>query len=144
MNLRKISEVLLIVSISILLLACSSGFKPVDSSYRTMNCGKPYTQEEAQELVLESIKWMFRNYETAKIEFEPIKKSFIDFEIGGRIIFGYSINAVINTKNTEGVYAGDRTHLFFIRDDKVFYNYTRPDAKVRKAYWVEVKPDIAD
>jgi len=130
--------------VSLVIMSCSSGFRPADSDMRDVNCGKVYTQEEAQELVLENLRWMFKNYETAKIEFTEVKKGYIDFEIGNEVIFGYAINAVINTKNIEGVYAGDRTHLFFIRDGKVYYNYTKPHTKLKKAYWVEVKPDISE
>jgi hypothetical protein len=140
MKLKLISAIL----ISLILLSCSSGFRPAGDEIRDQSCGRVYTQEEAQELVLENLKWMFKNYESAKIEFTDIKKAFIDYEIGNRVIFGYSINAVINTKSIDGVYSGDRTHLFFLKDNKVFYNYTKPDTKLKKAYWIEVKPDISE
>ncbi len=129
---------------AVILISCSSGFRPADSDMRDVNCGKVYTQEQAQEMVLENLKWMFKNYESAKIEFSELKKAYIYYELGDRNIFGYSIKAIVNSKNSEGVYGGDRNHLFFIRDDKVYYNYTNPNAKLRKAYWVEVRPDISN
>lgn len=141
---KIVSISLMTVILSVFISGCSSGFRPAEKNMRDVDCGKIYTQEEAQELVLENLKWMFKNYETAKIEFSEVKKGFIDFEIGNEIIFGYAINAIINTKNSEGLYAGDRTHLFFIRDGKVYYNYTKPHTKLKKAYWVEVKPDISE
>ncbi len=137
-------KIVLAALVLMMLISCSSGFRPADKNMRDVNCGRAYTQVEAQELVLESLKWMFKNYDTAKIEFTDIKKGYIDFEIGNSVIFGYSINAIINTKNVEGVYAGDRTHLFFIRDGRVYYNYTKPHTKLKKAYWVEVRPDISE
>jgi hypothetical protein len=143
MKIRDLFKAVLAVSVLILFSGCFFASKPFDAA-RDGDHGKAYTQEEAQEIILESLKLMFKNYESAKIEFTELKKTFINYEIGERTIFGYGINAVVNSRNKEGVYTGDRTHLFFLKDDKVFYNYTRQDTRWKKAYWVEIRPDILE
>jgi hypothetical protein len=127
----------------IALSGCFSASRP-ESTQRDGDHGRAFTQEEAQEIILESLKLMFKNYESAKIEFTELKKTFINYEIGERTIFGYGINAIVNSKNSDGEYTGDRTHLFFLKDSKVFYNYTRQDTSWKKAYWVEIRPDILE
>jgi hypothetical protein len=64
---------------------------------------------------------MFKNYESAKIEFTELKKTFINYEIGERTIFGYGINAIVNSKNKEGVYTGrQNSFILFKRQIKSF------------------------
>jgi len=111
---------------------------------RDADYGRSFTQEEAQEIILENLKGMFKNYESAKIDFTELKKAFIYYEIGDKTIFGYAVNAIINSKNSAGVYSGDRIHLFFLKDNKVFYNYTKPNSKLKKAIWIEINPDISE
>lgn len=111
---------------------------------RDADYGRNFTQEQAQEILLDNLKNMFKNYESAKIEFSELKKAYIYYEIGDKTIFGYAINAIINSKNSAGAYSGDRTHLFFLKDDRVFYNYTKPDAKLKKAIWIELHPEISE
>lgn len=145
MRIDRIIKLILIIMFAANITGCFLASNPSpEEMMRDADYGKVYTQIEAQEIVLENLKTMFKNYESAKIEFTEIKKAFINYEIGEKTIFGYAINAVINSKNNAGVYSGDRVHLFFLKDDKVFYNYTNPNSKYKKAYWIEVKPDISE
>jgi len=145
MSRRQTIILSLAAMLTVILTGCFFASNPShEQMMRDADYGRSYTQEEAQEIILENLKGMFKNYESAKIEFTELKKAFINYEIGEKTIFGYAINAIINSKNSSGVYAGDRLHLFFLKDDKVFYNYTKPDTKYKKAYWIEVKPDISE
>jgi len=131
--------------LTILFSGCFLASSPSqEEMMRDADYGRNFTQVEAQEIILENLKNMFKSYESAKIEFSELKKAYINYEIGDKTIFGYTINAIVNSKNSEGTYTGDRTHLFFLKDDKVFYNYTKPNAKYKKAYWIEVKPEITE
>jgi hypothetical protein len=141
----KITKSAFILYLLFMLSGCFLASSPSqEEMMRDADYGRSFTQEQAQEILLENLKTMFKSYETAKIEFSELKKAFINYEIGEKTIFGYAINAIINAKNSSGVYSGDRTHLFFLKDDKVFYNYTNPKSKYKKAYWIEIKPDISE
>jgi len=145
MRFDRIIKLILTIMFAADITGCFFASSPSqEEMLRDADYGKAYSQVEAQEVILENLKTMFKNYESAKIEFTEIKKAFINYEIGEKIIFGYAINAVINSKTSSGVYSGDRVHLFFLKDDKVFYNYTNPNSKYKKAYWIEVKPDISE
>ena len=145
MRINSFIKVIFSVCLIVLFSGCFLASNPSpEEMMRDADYGRNFTQEEAQEVILENLKTMFKNYESAKIEFSELKKAFIYYEIGDKTIFGYAINAIINTKNSEGVYTGDRTHLFFLKDDKVFYNYTKPNAKLKKAIWIELHPDISE
>ncbi|HQO10621.1 MAG TPA: hypothetical protein PLK90_08975 [Clostridiales bacterium] len=141
----KITKCAFIISLLFVMSGCFLASSPSqEEMLRDADYGRSFTQEKAQEILLENLKTMFKSYETAKIEFSELKKAFIYYEIGEKNIFGYSINAIINAQNSSGIYSGDRTHLFFLKDDKVYYNYTNPNSKYKKAYWIEVKPDISE
>ena len=68
----KITKSAFILYLLFMLSGCFLASSPSqEEMMRDADYGRSFTQEQAQEILLENLKTMFKSYETAKIELKP-------------------------------------------------------------------------
>lgn len=106
------------------LTGCAAG-PPTAEQLANADYGASISQAEAEAKATEWLRGTLKDPASAQIEWSPVQQGWIrkaPIE-GGRLVFGYSLNAQINAKNSFGGYNGFKPYIFLFRDRELLHVY---------------------
>lgn len=124
-------------------LACFQGSGCVRATYGTAivadaDYGSPITQEEAQARGTSFMKTYLKDPLSAQYEWKPINPAWIHMQptaVKPRI-YGYALEAFVNSKNSYGGYVGFTPFRFFFRDGRLM----QVAEFIKEGMWWQVHP----
>ncbi len=114
---KAIPRIVLAVGFAFVSLGCASG-PPTAEELAAADYGLPISDEEAQR---DAERWLSRQLKdpmSAQYQWGKVYKGWIRHAIiyGGRVEYGYRLDASVNAKNSFGGYTGFKAYQFLFRD----------------------------
>lgn len=112
--------------LALALSACKMG-PPTEEERAAADYGAPITQEDAE---AQANGWLDRHLkdpDSAQAEWGPVSQGWAREPVfdGGDLMFGYSLEGMVNAKNSFGGYVGAKPYSFLFRDGQmiaIFYD----------------------
>jgi len=116
------SQILTAVSVvlSMFLVGCASG-PPTAEEFAKADYGTPITQQAGQDKAQGWLKGVLKDPSSAQYDWGTVQQGWARTAPieGGKLIFGYRLDAKINARNSFGGYNGYKPYLFIFKNGEL-------------------------
>ena len=128
------------VWILILVAGCASG-PPTAEEYAKADYGAPIVQSDAEAKAQTFLKTSLKDPATAQYEWGSVGQGYFRTAPieGGKLLWGYRMEAKINAKNSFGGYTGYTPWYFLFKDGELFAVWSERVLSGGTKYWERVK-----
>lgn len=118
MKCRSLFFLLHLLAVITCLLVSSCSTVPTAEELSSADFGEPIEQTQAEDLAAQFLMRRLKDPMSAQCMWAPVKKDWFRHAVasGGRVVYGYILEAQVNARNEMGGYTGFKKYTFIFRN----------------------------